>query len=49
VYFEQSEDYESALKREKQIKEWKRKWKLELIEKANPGWQDLYEDFVSIG
>ena len=47
VYFEQCEGYEPALQREKQIKEWKRKWKLELIEKANPGWQDLYEELVS--
>jgi len=47
VYFEQCEGYESAVQREKQIKEWKRKWKLELIEKVNPGWKDLYEEFVS--
>ena len=33
---------ESAIQREKQIKEWKRKWKLELIESVNPNWQDLY-------
>jgi putative endonuclease len=47
VYFEQCEDYESAVQREKQIKEWKRKWKLELIEKVNPEWKDLYEEYVS--
>jgi putative endonuclease len=33
---------ESAIQREKQIKEWKRKWKLELIEQLNPNWQDFY-------
>lgn len=44
VYFEQCDDYDAALQREKQIKEWKRKWKLELIEKVNPLWQDLYDE-----
>ena len=47
VYFEQCEDYESGVQREKRIKEWKRKWKIELIEKANPEWNDLYEEMVS--
>ena len=37
---------DSAIKREKSIKEWKRAWKLELIEKENPTWRDLYEDIV---
>ncbi len=46
VYFEQCEDYESALQREKRIKEWKRQWKIDLIEKGNPEWQDLYEKIV---
>ena len=36
VYFEETNDVESAIKREKQIKAWKRSWKLELIEKENP-------------
>jgi putative endonuclease len=43
VYYEQCDDFDSALQREKQIKEWKRHWKLELIEKVNPLWRDLYE------
>ena len=43
VYYEQCDDYDAALLREKQIKQWQRKWKLELIEKVNPLWQDLYE------
>ena len=47
VYFEQCDDYDSSLQREKQIKEWRRKWKLELIEKENPEWNDLYEKLLS--
>ncbi len=46
VYFEVHEDMNSAIEREKQIKQWKRQWKLELIEKDNPEWKDLYEDIV---
>ena len=46
VYYETSGSYEGALQREKQIKEWKRKWKLELIERSNPAWRDLYEEIV---
>jgi putative endonuclease len=46
VYFEQCDDYDATLKREKQIKEWKRKWKIELIEKGNPLWQDLYDEVL---
>ncbi len=41
VYFEETNDVHEALKREKQIKHWNRKWKLELIEKNNPNWEDL--------
>ena len=43
VWFEQHESMMSAIQREKAIKEWKRQWKLELIEKGNPDWHDLYE------
>ena len=46
VYYEACEDRESALGREKQIKEWKRHWKLELIEKHNPEWKDLYNEII---
>ena len=46
VYFEQTEEVISAITREKQIKKWNRAWKLELIEKANKGWRDLYETIV---
>ena len=36
----------SAIEREKQIKKWKREWKLELIEEQNPTWKDLYEEVI---
>lgn len=44
VYYEVTNDIESAIRREKQLKKWKRKWKIELIEKNNPIWKDLYDD-----
>jgi len=44
VWYELHETMEAAVTREKQIKEWKRVWKLELIETANPDWRDLYEE-----
>lgn len=43
VYFEQTDNVNSALRREKQLKNWQRKWKLALIEKENPKWIDLYD------
>ena len=43
VHYEVFQDKEAALKREKQLKKWHRKWKLELIEKSNPEWKDLYD------
>ena len=43
VWFEMHETMESAIVREKQIKEWQRAWKLRLIEEQNPNWDDLYE------
>lgn len=42
VYFERHDDIRDALVREKQIKRWRRKWKLSLIERDNSGWNDLY-------
>jgi putative endonuclease len=42
VYFEQFSDPENAIKREKRLKKYNRKWKLELIEKENPEWRDFY-------
>ena len=46
VWFELLENMSSAIEREKNIKEWKRDWKLKLIEKNNPDWRDLYDDIV---
>ena len=46
VYYEIHGDIREAIKREKNIKAWKRKWKLELIEKMNPQWLDLYESIT---
>ncbi len=43
VYAEEFTDVNEAIYREKCMKEWRRDWKLELIEKANPEWNDLYE------
>lgn len=44
VYFENFELKENALKRERQLKKWNRAWKIELIEKSNSSWKDLYLD-----
>jgi len=46
VWFEQHETMESAILREKAIKEWNRAWKIELIEESNPKWQDLYPELL---
>ena len=42
VWYEVHETMESAITREKRLKEWKRAWKVELIEQGNPSWRDLY-------
>jgi putative endonuclease len=41
VYFEETDSIEAAIAREKQLKNWKRNWKIELIEQTNPTWEDL--------
>ena len=46
VYFEQYDDMYSAICRERQLKRWNRAWKLELIEKNNPKWDDLYPSIL---
>jgi putative endonuclease len=46
VWFEEFEDMPAAIRREKQIKEWNRAWKLRLIERHNPEWRDLWEEIV---
>src|SRR4030042_6285459 len=47
VYYEQYQDAKHAIRREKRFKKYNRKWKTDLIEKANPDWKDLYEDLIS--
>ena len=47
VYFETTHDVEGAVKRERQLKAWKRQWKIELIEKENSKWIDLYRFLLS--
>ena len=47
IWYETHEATESAITREKQIKKWKRAWKLKLIEQNNPEWIDLYESICS--
>ena len=49
VWYELHRSMESAIGREKAIKEWKRGWKLELIEEMNPRWHDLYDEFLIPG
>ena len=43
VHFEQYTDVKEAILREKRIKKWNRQWKIHLIEKDNPNWEDLYQ------
>lgn len=43
VHFEEAQDAYAMVTRERQIKKWKRQWKINLIEKTNPEWKDLYE------
>ena len=47
VYYEQHFDIKDAISREKQLKLWRRKKKLALIEKTNPTWRDLYNEICS--
>ncbi|MEN3297495.1 MAG: putative endonuclease [Burkholderiales bacterium] len=46
VWFEIHAEIVSAITREKQLKKWNRAWKIELIQKENPYWRDLYEDLL---
>ncbi len=46
VWYELHDEMTSAIAREKAIKEWKRDWKLKLIEVNNPQWHDLYEEII---
>jgi len=46
VWFEQHATMETAIQREKNIKNWKRAWKIRVIESTNPQWRDLYNDLL---
>jgi len=46
VYYEVCDELEAAFLRERQLKKWNRSWKIELIEKENPSWIDLYPDIA---
>jgi putative endonuclease len=46
VFYELHADMASAIYREKQIKKWNRTWKIELVEKTNPDWHDLYNSIL---
>lgn len=48
VYYEIYEDKEVAAQREWTLKKWKRQWKDDLVEKENPEWKDLYQDFLKL-
>ena len=43
VYYEQTNDIHNAIQREKELKKWNRQWKINLIEKFNPNWNDIYD------
>ena len=46
VFYEETDCIESALRKEKQMKKWKREYKLNVINKMNPEWRDLYNDII---
>jgi putative endonuclease len=46
VWFESYDDPVNAIAREKEIKKWRREWKINLIERSNPEWTDLYESIA---
>lgn len=46
VYHESTSNASSMVTRERQLKKWNRQWKIELIEKFNPEWKDLYEEII---
>jgi putative endonuclease len=47
VWFEATSDINAAIVREKRMKKWRRQWKIDLIEKENPGWVDLYDEICA--
>ena len=49
VWYEHHHTMDAAIKREKQMKKWNRVWKIELIEKMNPEWHDLFDEIDYVG
>ena len=47
VYYELHESAEAAIRREKRLKTWLRDWKIDLIERSNPQWRDLWDDIAT--
>lgn len=47
VYYECHGEVTAAIQREKRLKRWERRWKLDLIEKSNPDWRDLYDEICA--
>jgi putative endonuclease len=47
VYFEAHDSIKEAILREKKLKKWRRQWKVDLVEAANPTWKDLFESIVT--
>ena len=45
MYYEETDDIGEAIHREKQLKKWKRAWKMSLIEESNPSWKDLADEW----
>ncbi|WP_420455161.1 amylo-alpha-1,6-glucosidase [Rubrivirga sp.] len=48
VWFERHEDVQDAIRREKQVKKWRREWKVDLVRTANPGWRDLGDEVMAM-
>jgi len=46
VYYEQTNDIHNAIQREKELKKWNRQWKINLIEKFKPNWNDIYDELT---
>jgi putative endonuclease len=46
VWFETHDDITAAIEREKELKKWRREWKINLIERDNPDWNDLYDEIT---
>ncbi|MDD5064431.1 MAG: GIY-YIG nuclease family protein [Phycisphaerae bacterium] len=49
VYYEKHKSLEEAVKREKQLKKWRRQWEMILIEKQNQEWHDLFSEVINTG